>query len=53
MHTLGESAELKVCFKHSEMKKRLSQRQGLSGKIGFSAISKLADEILVTIVTSL
>lgn len=48
MHTLGGSAELKVFFKHSEMKKRLSQRQGLSGKIGFSAISRLPDEILVT-----
>ena len=47
IHTLGES-ELKVFFKHSGMKKRLSQRQGLIGKIGFSAISKLPHGILVT-----
>ena len=32
MHTLGES-ELKVFFKHSGMNTRLSQRQGLSGKL--------------------
>ena len=31
-HTLGES-ELKVFFKHSGMNTRLSQRQGLSGKL--------------------
>lgn len=41
MQRLDESTELKVFFKYSEMEKKLSQRQRLSGKIGFSAISKL------------
>lgn len=47
IHTLGDSAKLKVLFMHREMKKRLSRGRD-SGKIGFSAVSKPPDGSLVT-----